>query len=147
MFSYTGTELLAITAWETEYPRHNLPKAVRRVSYRIILYYVGAIFILGLTVSANDKLLTLPLSPSITDTDPTPPIYPGGFMIMIARTGIPVLPHILNTVQIIATLSVATADIYVTVFTSQSRFNRWIEQMSFGNGFSQVYGKRKSTLH
>jgi len=115
MFSYTGTELLAITAWETEYPRHSLPKAVRRVSHRIVLYYVGAIFILGLTVSANDKLLTLPLSPTITDVDTTPPVYQGGFMIMVERAGIPVLPHIINAVQVIATLSVATADIYVTV--------------------------------
>ena len=115
MFSYTGTELLAITAWETENPRYTLGKCVRRVSFRIVLYYVGAIFILGLTVSANDKLLTLPLSPTITDADPTPRIYQGGFMIMAERAGIPVLPHIVNAVMVIATLSVATVDLYVTV--------------------------------
>jgi amino acid permease len=39
IFSYTGTELLAITSWETEYSRYTLPKAVRRVSNRIVLYH------------------------------------------------------------------------------------------------------------
>jgi amino acid transporter len=115
LFSFTGTELLAITAWETEYPRYTLPKAVRRVSGRVILYYLSAIFILGLTVSPSDPLLSLPLSPTITQADPTPPIYPGVFIIMVKRAGIPVLPHIINAVMVIATLSVATADIYITV--------------------------------
>ena len=112
LFSYTGTELIAVTAWETEHPRRNLPKAVRRVSHRIILYYVGAVFILGLTVSPNDPLLNLPLSPKATATDPTPPIYRGAFMVMAMR---PILPHIINGVSVIATLSVATADLYVAV--------------------------------
>src|SRR5277367_50555 len=85
LFSYTGTELVAITAWETQYPRFTLPRAVRRVSSRIILYYVGAVFILGLTVSPNDFLLKLPLSPSSTPSNPTPKIYPGGFIIMAIR--------------------------------------------------------------
>ena len=121
LFSYTDTELLAITAWETECPRDTLPKAVRRVSSRIILYYVGAVFILGLTVSPNDYLLKLPLSPSITASDPNPPIYPGGFIVMAERAGIPILPDLINMVMIIATLSVATADIYVTVFEARQQ--------------------------
>lgn len=54
---YAGNELLGIICWETEAPRHTLPKAARRVSYRIILYYCFAIFVLGLTVSDNDPML------------------------------------------------------------------------------------------
>lgn len=124
LFAFTGTELVAITGWETEYPRFTLPKAVRRVSYRIILYYLGAILILGLTVSPNDPLLTLPFSPTITDSDPTPPIYQGPFIIMAKRAAIPVIPDIVNAVMVIATLSVATADLYVTVTHIQSCVNR-----------------------
>lgn len=57
---------------------------------------------LGLTLS---PLLTLPFSPTITDLDPTHPIYPGAFVITVKPAGI---PHIINGVMVIATLSVAT---------------------------------------
>jgi len=116
-FSFTGTELVAITAWETEYPRHTLPKVVRRVAYRIIFYYLAAVLILGLTVSPNDALLSLPLSPAVTDpNDPHPLIYRGAWVVMALRAGLgSAVPDIINGVMIIATVSVATLDIYVAV--------------------------------
>jgi amino acid permease len=64
---------------------------------------------LGLNVSANDPILPLRVL-----GDPTKPYY-GGFIIMLQRANIPVLPHIVNAVMIIAALSVENADIYVTV--------------------------------
>jgi yeast amino acid transporter len=105
VFSYTGCELLGITADETARQRDNIPKAVKRVSHRIVVYYVSATFMLGLTVSANDPILT--------QTDST--IYHGAFVVMLQRAGIPGLPHLVNAVMIIAALSVATADVYVAV--------------------------------
>ena len=77
------------------------------MSGRIVFYYTVAIFVLGLTVSSNDPLLQLP-----TDTNPR---YPGGFIIMAKRAGIPVIPDIINAVMIISIVSVVTLDIYVTV--------------------------------
>lgn len=100
-----------MTADETERQRETLPKAVKRVLYlcRIIIYYVGAIFALGLNVSANDPMMASRLY------DDTTRHYPGGFIIMLQRAGIHGLPHIVNAVMIIAALSVANADLYVTV--------------------------------
>ena len=40
-FSFQGMELVAIAASETESPRRNISKAVRRVFYRILLFYVS----------------------------------------------------------------------------------------------------------
>jgi Amino acid permease len=57
--SYSGVELIGIAAGETERPRENLPKIVRHVSVRIVVYYVGAVLALGLTVSSNDPILRL----------------------------------------------------------------------------------------
>src|SRR5277367_5160226 len=82
IFSYTGNELVAIAAWETEYPRYTLPKAVKRVTYRIVFYYTSAIFVLGFTVSSRDPLLL-----------DTSQYYPGGFILMAERAGIPIVPH------------------------------------------------------
>lgn len=34
-FSFLGTEIVALTAGEAENPRRNVPKAIRRVFYRV----------------------------------------------------------------------------------------------------------------
>ena len=109
MFTFTGNEIIGITADETERQRETLPKATKRISSRIIFYYIGAIFVLGLNLSANDPMLPL----RVYD-DPNKP-YHGGFIIMLQRANIPVLPHIVNAVMIIAALSVENVDIYITV--------------------------------
>jgi yeast amino acid transporter len=109
-FNYVGNEIIGITAKETERQRETLPKAVKRVSYRIIFYYVGAILVLGLNVSANDPILATYLSNGLTSRP-----YPGGFIIMLQRANIRGLPHVVNAVMIIAAISVSNADIYVTV--------------------------------
>jgi len=107
IFSYTGTELLAITAYETQYPRRDLPIAVKRVSWRLIFYYTLAIGALGLTVAPDDPILTLPTQGQ--------PHYPGGFIVMAERAGLPQVASIINGVMILASVTVATGDIYVVV--------------------------------
>lgn len=111
-FSFSGNEVIAILAVETENQRRVLPKAVRRIYSRIVIYYVFAVLVLGLTVSCNDPLLS---RQELRD-----PIrnYPGGFVVMAERAGIPVLPHFINAIQILASISVATINIYVAVSAS-----------------------------
>jgi lysine-specific permease len=42
-FSFQGTELIGIAAGESENPEKNIPRAVRQVFWRILLFYVFAI--------------------------------------------------------------------------------------------------------
>jgi yeast amino acid transporter len=109
IFSYLGVELIGIAADETERQRENLPKAVRRVSYRIVFYYVGAVFVLGLNVSAHDPVLK---ADSDTGSFSSP------FVLMVQRAGIPGLAHVINAVALIASLSVANANLYLSVYIS-----------------------------
>jgi yeast amino acid transporter len=46
-FSFQGMELVAIAAAETENPRRNVAIAVRRVFYRIVIFYILGVFITG----------------------------------------------------------------------------------------------------
>lgn len=46
-FSYIGTEIISITAGEAKNPRRSLPKAIRGVYIRILLFYIGGTFIIG----------------------------------------------------------------------------------------------------
>ncbi|MEX0446773.1 amino acid permease [Xenorhabdus sp. SGI246] len=46
MFSFGGLETVGVTAAEAENPEVNIPKATNQVVYRILLFYIGALFIL-----------------------------------------------------------------------------------------------------
>jgi amino acid permease len=93
------------------------------------------VFILGLTVSSNDPLLLLPTTPN-----PQTPgrIYPGAFIIMAERAGLPAVAHIINAVMVLAVLSAATADIYVTVSPLTHEIDS-AESMFICNGFSWIH--------
>ena len=106
IFSYLGVELIGIAADETERQRETLPKAVRRVSYRVVIYYVGAVIALGLNVSAKDPVLQSYMSTGE---------YSSPFVLMVRRAGIPGLAHVINAVALIAVVSVANANLYVSV--------------------------------
>ncbi|WP_340622173.1 amino acid permease [Xenorhabdus siamensis] len=46
MFSFGGLETVGVTAAEAENPEVNIPKATNQVVYRILLFYIGSLFIL-----------------------------------------------------------------------------------------------------
>jgi len=107
VFSYTGCETVGITADEVERQRETLPRAVNRVTSRIAYLYIGALLVLGVTLSANDPILTQGIENTHT--------FQGGFIVMVLRANIPVLPDIINAVMIVAVVGVANADLYVAV--------------------------------
>ncbi|KAJ6558481.1 amino acid permease-domain-containing protein [Mycena vulgaris] len=49
-FAYGGTESLGITAGETKNPSKNMPRVVKFVFWRILLFYVLSILLIGLNV-------------------------------------------------------------------------------------------------
>jgi amino acid permease len=57
-FSFQGTEGVGLAAAETTDPSRNVPKAIRTVFWRILLFYVGAIFVVGTLIGfTNPNLL------------------------------------------------------------------------------------------
>jgi yeast amino acid transporter len=107
IYAYVGTDLLE-SACKTERQRESIPRIVRRVWNRIMFCYVGAVFVLGLNVSANDPIL----ESYITNPNSS---YSSPFVLMIRRAGIPILPHLINVVALMAVISVAIADLEYTV--------------------------------
>ncbi|KAF7315249.1 AA-permease domain-containing protein [Mycena indigotica] len=49
-FAYGGTESLAITAGETKNPTKNIPRVVKFVFWRILIFYIISILLIGLNV-------------------------------------------------------------------------------------------------
>ncbi|KAF5589461.1 amino acid permease [Fusarium pseudocircinatum] len=52
-FSYGGTESIGITAGETKNPAKNLPQVVKNVFWRILIFYILSVLLIGLNVPYN----------------------------------------------------------------------------------------------
>lgn len=91
-FSYGGSEMVVMASGETENPRRNIPKAIRRVFWRIAIFYVLSIFLVGLCVSSKDPGLLNAINKSAPGAASSP------FVIAIRNGGIKILPSIINAV-------------------------------------------------
>nr|OQO25635.1 hypothetical protein B0A51_06062 [Rachicladosporium sp. CCFEE 5018] len=100
-FSYGGVEMVAVAAGEAENPRKNIPKAVRRVFWRILFFYVLGSLAIGVTVPADDERLT---NGGGARASP--------WVIAVSRAGIPVLPHIINAVILTSASSSGNAFLF-----------------------------------
>ncbi|KAJ7507461.1 amino acid permease [Mycena galericulata] len=103
-FAYIGTEIVAIAAGEAKNPRRNLPKAIKRVYIRILLFYIGGVIIIGLLVPSTDPGLNL-----ASGTAASSP-----FVIAITRSGIKVLPSIINACLLTSAWSAGSSDLYTS---------------------------------
>ncbi|GAB7357778.1 hypothetical protein MBLNU459_g0427t1 [Dothideomycetes sp. NU459] len=103
-FAFSGTELVGLAAAETANPRKSLPTAVKQVFWRITLFYIVSLTLVGLLVPYNDERLLN--ATSSVDAEASP------FVIAIDNAGIQALPSIMNAVILIAVLSVGNSSIY-----------------------------------
>ncbi|BAP72815.1 dicarboxylic amino acid permease [Kluyveromyces marxianus] len=106
LFAYLGTELCGIVVSECKNPRKAVPKAIKLTMYRIIIFYLISIFLLGLVVPYDDKLL-LNAKKAKTSAAASP------FVVAIIKAGIPVLPSFMNACVLIFVFSAANSDLYV----------------------------------
>ena len=105
-FSYGGVEMVAVAAGEAENPRYNIPKAVRRVFWRILFFYVLGALAIGVLLPYNEPTLL----GAIDAGDSTGAASP--WVIAIYRATIPVLPSIVNAVILTSATSSANAFLY-----------------------------------
>ncbi|RPD63001.1 amino acid permease [Lentinus tigrinus ALCF2SS1-7] len=103
-FSFIGTEIVAIAAGEAKNPRRNLPKAIKRVYIRILLFYIGGVIIIGLLVPSNHPDLNLTTSNAAKSP----------FVIAIKTAGIKGLPSVINAALLTSAWSAASSDLYTS---------------------------------
>ncbi|RDB18585.1 putative proline-specific permease put4 [Hypsizygus marmoreus] len=101
-FSFQAMELVAIAASETESPRRNIAKAVKRVFWRIFIFYILGILMIGMLVSSADEALL-----ADTGTAAQSP-----FVIAMNRAGVKVLPHIINAGVFTSAFSAGNSYLY-----------------------------------
>lgn len=110
-FSYGGTELVGLAAAEAQNIRTTIPRAIKQVFWRILMFYMVSLTLICFLVPSNsDKLL----GASSVDVTASP------FVIAIENSGVKGLPHVMNAVVLISCISVASTSVYATSRTLNS---------------------------
>ncbi|WP_407728530.1 amino acid permease (plasmid) [Priestia megaterium] len=102
-FSFTGTELVGITAGESENPEKNIPRAIKQIFWRILLFYILAIIVIGCLINYNDPRL---LNSDIENVAMSP------FTLVFQNAGIAVAASVMNAVILTSVLSAGNSAMY-----------------------------------
>ncbi|KKK14938.1 proline-specific permease [Aspergillus rambellii] len=102
-FSFVGVETVVISAAESVDPHHAIPKAARRVTFRIAFFYILGALLISLVVSPSNSDLT-----SGTGNANSSP-----WVIAINQAGITALPSIVNACILISAWSAGNSYCWV----------------------------------
>ncbi|KAB2766230.1 D-serine/D-alanine/glycine transporter [Brucella anthropi] len=97
VFAFVGIELVGTAAAETKDPERNLPKAINSIPIRVVLFYLGALFVI-ITVIPWDQV----------DPNSSP------FVAMFSLAGLGIAAHVVNFVVLTSATSSANSGIYST---------------------------------
>lgn len=100
VFSYIGTEIVAVTAGEAKDPQVAVPRAMRSMVGRLILFYIGAIVVLIGIVPWNR-------------IQPGADVTASPFVKVFELTGVPAAAHVVNFVVITAAASSMNCNLYL----------------------------------
>jgi AAT family amino acid transporter len=100
IFSYLGTEVVAVTAGEARQPETEVPRAMRTMVARLIVFYMGAIFVLMCIVPWNQ-------------IQPGASVAASPFVKVFQLIGVPAAAHIVNFVVITAAASSMNCNLYL----------------------------------
>lgn len=96
-FSFQGTELIGIAAGESENPSHSIPKAVKSIFWRILIFYLGTIVVLGAII---------PFTEASVNTSP--------FTMVFERAGIAGAASLMNAIILTSVLSAGNSGMYAS---------------------------------
>lgn len=95
VFAFQGSEIMGVAAGETEEPEKNIPKAIRNIVVRILLFFVFSIFVLSALVPWKEA-----------------GVLESPFVTVFDMVGIPYAADIMNFVILTAILSVGNTGLY-----------------------------------
>ncbi|MEG2712638.1 MAG: amino acid permease, partial [Glutamicibacter sp.] len=104
-FSFQGTELIGVAAGEAENPQRDIPRAIKAIFWRIMLFYIGAIFVIGMLIPYMDPSL---LSSEASDITTSP------FTLVFERAGVAFAAALMNAVILSAILSAGNSGLYAS---------------------------------
>ncbi|MGB6822866.1 MAG: amino acid permease [Candidatus Acidiferrales bacterium] len=100
IFSYIGTEVVAVTAGEAQTPDEAVPKAMHRMVFRLILFYIGSMIVLVGVV----PWMSIQPGANVTASP---------FVSVFRLMRIPAATQVMNFVVLTAALSSMNCDLYL----------------------------------
>ena len=107
-FSFQGTELIGVAAGEVKDPRKSIPKAIKQVFWRILLFYILAMAVISFIIPYTDPRL---IHASTSNLAMSP------FTIVFKEFGLPFAASIMNAIILVAVLSACNASLYSSTRT------------------------------
>jgi lysine-specific permease len=104
-FSFKGTEVIGITSGETLDPTGTVPKAINNVFWRILLFYLGGVTVIGFLVSYMD--------PNLSQTGIENVAY-SPFTLVFERAGLTVASSVMNAVILTSVLSMSNCCLFIS---------------------------------
>lgn len=104
-YSFQGTELIGTAAGEAAHPEKTIPRAIRTIFWRILLFYIGAIAVIGFLIPYTDPSL---LSSSEENIAVSP------FTLVFDKAGILGAASLMNAVILTSVLSAGTSGLYAS---------------------------------
>lgn len=101
-FSFQGTELVGVAAGESEKPGENVPRAIRSVFWRILLFYLFAIAVIGLIIPYTHENLS---SDSVMQSP---------FTMVFEKAGLSIAASVMNAVILTSVLSAGNSGMYAS---------------------------------
>ncbi|CAF1075213.1 unnamed protein product [Rotaria sordida] len=108
-YAFSGTELVGLAAAETANPRKTIPRATKQVFWRILIFYIASLTLIGFLVPYTDSRLLNKCNANASSTSDT---SASPFVIAIDEARIKILPSIFNAVILCAVLSVGNSSVY-----------------------------------
>ncbi|KAK5078269.1 Amino-acid permease inda1 [Lithohypha guttulata] len=103
-FAFSGTELVGLAAAESANPAKNLPSAIKQVFWRITLFYVLGLTLVGLLVSSTDERLLNASNPYSEGTSP--------FVLAGRDAGLTGFDSFMNVVILVSVVSIGMSCVY-----------------------------------
>ncbi|KAL4804059.1 amino acid permease/ SLC12A domain-containing protein [Aspergillus unguis] len=101
---YAGTEMVGITAGESSNPQVAVPRAIKQVFWRILVFYIGTMFFIGILLPYTDSRLLN--SSSYGANSP--------LTIALADAGILPAAHLINALIVVSVISAGIGSLYVS---------------------------------
>lgn len=104
-FSFQGTEMIGVAAGESENPEKNVPRAVRTIFWRILIFYLGSFIVIGFLIPYTD--------PNLLNTD-VQNVSISPFTLVFQRFGLAGAASLMNAVLLTAVLSAGNSGLYAS---------------------------------
>ena len=103
-FSFQGTEMVGVAAGESKNPKKTIPVAIKQIFWRILLFYIVCIFIIGTLVAYDD--------PRLLQAAASEDIALSPFTLLYEQAGFAFAASLMNAVILTAILSAGNSGMY-----------------------------------